>query len=170
MIKELSIIIPTLEYKQQAMEYRQEHLNNGEEILSGSSGLHRYEVYEEWLNYIENLRNDKESDWLPATTYFGICDNNIVGTITIKHRINDNMREHISYGVHPSERRKGYATKMLALALNECKKLELKRVFITCDKNDIGSTKTIINNGGILESEFVEEDGEIGQWYWIDVK
>jgi predicted acetyltransferase len=39
---------------------------------------------------------------------------------------------------------------------------------ITCDKNNIGSAKTIIKNGGVLENE-VMEDGEITQRYWIDI-
>ena len=169
MKKELSIIIPTIEYKQQAIEYKHEHLNNGEDVIIGSSGLHNYEVYEEWLDYIENLRNDKVSGWPPVTTYFGVYNDNIIGMINIKHRLNENWREHINYGVRPSERRKGYATKMLALALNECERLGLKRVFMSIDKDNVGSVKVLIKNGGILESEYTEDDGEIGQWYWIDV-
>jgi len=38
---------------------------------------------------------------------------------------------------------------------------------MTCDKDNIGSAKSIINNGGILENEFVNSDGEIEQRYWI---
>ena len=40
---------------------------------------------------------------------------------------------------------------------------------MVCDKTNIGSAKSIINNGGILENEFVDEDGEINQRYWIDL-
>ena len=35
-----------------------------------------------------------------------------------------------------------------------------------CDRDNIGSAKSIINNGGILENEG-EEDGHIEQRYWI---
>ena len=38
-----------------------------------------------------------------------------------------------------------------------------------CDKNNIGSVKSIINNGGVLENE-VEEDGHIEQRYWIQLQ
>ena len=31
------------------------------------------------------------------------------------------------------------------------------------------SAKSIINNGGILENEFVNSDGEIEQRYWITI-
>ena len=55
---------------------------------------------------------------------------------------------------------------MLALALTECVKLNIKKVLITCDKNNVASAKTIINNGGKLENEIAEGNG-ITQRYWI---
>ena len=86
--------------------------------------------------------------------------------IDIRHRLNDyllNFGGHIDYSVRKSERQKGYATEMLALALIECMKLNIKRVLITCDKDNIASAKTIINNGGILEGS------GITQRYWINL-
>ena len=50
-----------------------------------------------------------------------------------------------------------------------CKKLGIDRVLMVCDKSNIGSAKSIIKNGGILENEFVDEDGEIEQRYWIEL-
>lgn len=55
---------------------------------------------------------------------------------------------------------------MIGLALEECRKLGINKVLMTCDKTNIGSAKSIMNNGGVLESEF-EENGEIEQRYWI---
>lgn len=37
---------------------------------------------------------------------------------------------------------------------------------MTCDKENIGSAKSIMKNGGVLENE-VCEDGIIEQRYWI---
>ena len=45
-------------------------------------------------------------------------------------------------------------------------KLNIKKVLITCDKDNIASAKTIKNNDGKLENE-VEEGNEITQRYWI---
>ena len=56
---------------------------------------------------------------------------------------------------------------MIGLALNECKRLGIDKVLITCNKDNIGTAKSIINNGGILENEIVNEDGELEQRYWI---
>ena len=36
-------------------------------------------------------------------------------------------------------------------------------------KSNIGSAKSIMKNGGILENEFVDDDGEINQRYWIEL-
>ena len=57
---------------------------------------------------------------------------------------------------------------MLALALDECKKLGIDKVLMCCDKDNIGSAKSIVRNGGVLENE-VEEDGHITQRYWISL-
>ena len=96
--------------------------------------------------------------------------NRLLGAVNIRHRLNDYLlREggHIGDGIRPSERRKGYATEMIRLALIECKKLGMDRVLIVCDRDNVGSAKSIIHNGGILENEFVNSDGEVEQRYWI---
>ena len=63
---------------------------------------------------------------------------------------------HIGDGVRPSQRRKGIATKMIGLALEECRKLGISRVLMVCDKTNIGSAKSIQRNGGVLENEVDE--------------
>ena len=55
---------------------------------------------------------------------------------------------------------------MISLALQECRKLGISRVLMCCDRNNIGSAKSIIRNGGVLENEVVE-DGVPVQRYWI---
>lgn len=58
---------------------------------------------------------------------------------------------------------------MIALSLIECKKLGIKHVLITCDKENIGSAKAIISNGGVLENEVMDEKGKMIQRYWIKI-
>ena len=125
------------------------------------------------LNIINNLdtKEETENGWVPDTTLFCLDkDRNIfVGAVNIRHYLNDALLKtggHIGDGIRPSERRKGYATAMIALALDECKKLGIDKVLICCNKENIGSAKSIINNGGILENE-IEVDGHIEQCYWI---
>lgn len=38
-----------------------------------------------------------------------------------------------------------------------------------CDKDNIASARSILKNGGVLENEFVDEDGKTEQRYWIDL-
>ena len=63
---------------------------------------------------------------------------------------------------------------MLRLALLECKNIGIKRALLTCDKENIGSYKTIIANGGILENEVKDEvglsDSGTIMRYWISLK
>ena len=95
-----------------------------------------------------------------------------MGAVNIRHYLNDKLLEtggHIGDGIRPGERRKGYATAMIGLALEECRKLGIDRVLICCDKDNIGSAKSIQRNGGVLENE-VEEDGNIVQRYWIELQ
>ena len=40
---------------------------------------------------------------------------------------------------------------------------------MVCDRDNIGSAKSIINNGGVLENE-VEKDGIVEQRYWIELR
>ena len=70
--------------------------------------------------------------------------------------------------MRPSERRKGYATEMIALALDECRKLEIEKVLMVCNKENTGSAKSIQNNGGVLENE-INVEGETVQRYWIQL-
>lgn len=58
---------------------------------------------------------------------------------------------------------------MIALALGECKKLGIDRVLMVCDDTNIGSAKSIENNGGVLENK-VDDDGVLVRRYWIELK
>ena len=92
--------------------------------------------------------------------------------MNIRHRLDPYLLQyggHIGDGIRPSERRKGYATEMIRLALLECKKLGIDRVLMVCEKENVASAKSIRKNGGILENELVDDRGRIQQRYWIDL-
>lgn len=93
----------------------------------------------------------------------------MVGAVNIRHYLSEALLKnggHIGDGVRPSERRKGIVTKMIGLALKECRRLGIENVLMVCSKDNIGSAKSIVNNGGVLENE-IEVDGNIEQRYWI---
>lgn len=168
----LRLILPTLECKDMIMNYKREFLENNDS-MDGTAGLQNTETFEEWYSaFCDNLKEETVRDGLvPATTYMAISneDNRLIGMIDIRHRLNDyllNFGGHIGYSIRKSERQKGYATEMLSLALIECSKLNMKKILITCNKNNIASAKTIIRNGGILENE-ISKGNQITQRYWI---
>lgn len=173
---ELELVFPTKEYKKQVEEYCQEFFDNGENEISGDGELDEIKDFDKWLLKIQNDLSEEtvEQNRVPATMYLTIrkSDNKIVGNIQIRHRLNDFLLKcggHIGDSVRPSERRKGYATEQIRLALKKCKELGIGNVLITCDKTNIGSAKSIINNGGILENE-INVDGIVKQRYWISLK
>lgn len=166
----MELVIPAIEHKQVAWDYRQEHIDYGEAHIHGSSGFIRAESYENWLEKILWNQTNSTPDWVTGNVYFAFVDSEIVGTIAVRHSLNDSLLKsggHIGYGIRPSERRKGYGSEMLALALEKCRELGIEKALVTCDKDNIASAKTAQRNGGILENEVVEDDGNIVERYWI---
>jgi predicted acetyltransferase len=85
-------------------------------------------------------------------------ENELLGRVSIRHILTDSLRfdgGHIGYAVVPGQRRKGIATRILKEALLYCgKELNLSRVLLTCDNENLGSIKTIESNGGQLIDQF----------------
>jgi len=175
-MNELTLVKPNTAYSEQIWEYRAEFLDVGDS-LDGCAGLETAKNVNEWLSNIKkNSREATVAEGLvPATTYIAIrnVDNKVVGIIDIRHRLNDfllNSGGHIGYSVRPTERQKGYAKAMVHQALEYCSDtLELSKVLITCNKENIASAKTILANGGNLENEVPEGD-KITQRYWINCR
>jgi predicted acetyltransferase len=63
---------------------------------------------------------------------------------------------HIGFSVVPWKRRRGYATRALALLLPEVKARGLDYVELTCDEDNIASRKVIQTNGGALVERFTK--------------
>lgn len=178
-MEELILVIPTKEYKDQAINLIEEvdKVDTDPNIrFSGFNDLEKYKNnYEEWLVYIENQLNKETipEGLVTANTFFTVrkSDNKVVGIINIRHELNDylfNYGGHIGYSILPSERRKGYAYKQLLLGLDYCKKLKIKDVLVTCVDYNIGSSKTIEKAGGVLENIVYNPHRELNEKrYWI---
>ncbi len=168
----MKLVKLTKEYKSQLFDMMEEWLSVEQDF---SPYMIRRNDYRDFEYYLENLEIKEETeDRVPDSIYFALDEerNIFLGAIDIRHYLNHNLCHtggHIGDGIRPSERRKGYATEMIGLALEKCRELGMKKVMMTCDKDNIGSAKSIMNNGGILEME-VEEDGVLEQRYWITLE
>lgn len=170
----LKLVKPDKKYERQYKEMMDEWYTVGEKIVPYSIRRLDYKKFDKYLYGFEEERNGCLYGGIPATTLWAYDDERdiVVGTVNIRHWLNEELLKdggHIGDGIRPSERKKGYATKMIALALEECKKLNINRVLMVCYKDNIGSAKSIIKNGGILENEIINEDETIDQRYWIEL-
>lgn len=169
---ELELVFPTKEYKEKILDFKKEF--NGETI-HGCGGLDRIEDIDEWFFKIKDDLTKDTPTRVRATLFISVrkSDQKIVGIIQIRHKLNEHLLlygGHIGDSIRPSERRKGYATEMIRLALNECKNLGIFKVLMVCYVDNIGSEKSIINNGGVLENIVEDEDGNKIKRFWIDLK
>ena len=96
----------------------------------------------------------------------------VVGVSNIRHALTDALRReggNIGYGIRPSVRRQGLGIAILRQSLRSASGIGLSRVLVTCAKTNVGSMKSILRNGGILESEeYLPDRNEVVQRYWID--
>lgn len=172
--------IPSLERKNEIIEYLDEFVKYGSDI-NGSGSLDKiYDGYtfEEALDRCLKMEDEeyaKSVGRCQSRTFLLIRenDNKIVGTINVRWNLNEAMLRfggHIGYGIRPTERRKGYNKINLYLGMLEAKKVGLEKVILDCDVNNLGSDKTLKALGGKLERTEVDpSDGILTNVYWFNV-
>ena len=167
---------PTIEYEAQIRAYRQAFLDRGDS-MDGTSSLRRFEDPGEWIAYV-NAQADPATlpeGRVPAAQYLYVreTDGRVVGMIDLRFAFNPYLERYggnVGYSVAPDERRKGYATQMLAEALPRFRERGIGRVLITCIKGNEGSRRVILKNGGVYESTVFEPDERLElERYWIDM-
>ena len=161
-------------------EYKEQYEDMMREWRKTSEKIYPYSIRREFSCFedaIKTFENDSKGinigSSVPSTTYLAYDDEKdiVVGAVNIKHYLNDELSKyggHIADGVRPSQRRNGYATEMIRQALEVCRnELKLEKVLMVCNKNNIGSAKSIMKNGGVFESDVYTDDNELVSRYWI---
>ena len=110
---------------------------------------------------------------VPHSLLWLVEGDQFVGEVSIRHELNAWLRAaggHIGYGIRRSRRRRGYGRLILALALEECRRLTIERVLLTCVEDNLASARIIEANGGRLEDVIDDPDGR-GRLrrYWISL-
>jgi predicted acetyltransferase len=165
----MRLVRPSIEWKNEHEDYMKEW--DESRMTPSSFNLDGYENYEAYLEALK-YRERGEGKWVPSTNYFLVDEKDrVIAMVDIRHELTDYLRNvggHIGYGVRPLERRKGYATLILAEALKKCDELGIQQVLVTCNADNIGSAKTILKNGGVEDKSFLEEDGTEIRRFWIE--
>ena len=165
-----------LEDEERVVDYIRELVAFG----SNTNGLW-YEDSESYEEMLYNLRRHEgyvfthyEQENVPCFQFLLVRrdDDRMVGSFSIRPYLTKSLDEtyggNIGYSIRPTERRQGYASLGLKLAISKCREYNPKSdIILCCYKDNIGSRKTIIKNGGELIEEkrgiLTEEKYKIGK-------
>jgi predicted acetyltransferase len=150
----------------------------GEERIPGGSGLELARA--DFAAFVQRLQDDERGVGLkpgivPSSAYWLLRHDadgtTVLGVSSLRHALTPALEDvggHIGYSIRPSERRRGYGTRILALTLQYARALDLERVLVTCDTDNTGSARVIEENGGMLASEGYSELTKMRvSRYWI---
>ena len=124
-------------YKRQLFDMMDEWTASGEKIIPYAIRKVDYHDFEHYMESLE-LREPKEG-LVPDSTFFCLDEDRdiFVGAVNIRHYLNDALLKnggHIGDGIRPSERRKGYASKMIPWRWRSAKSLALIRCLWSATK------------------------------------
>ena len=168
------LVRPTTELQEQYLAFYQEWKDSGEEMIP-------WVIQKDPSDFpamVQAVLDQEKAEglpegWVPDSTYWLVTEEQeVVGAVNIRHRLTEklfNCGGHIGYGIRPSARRKGYATKLLEMSLEKTKELGIDRVLVVCDATNEASERTILNNGGVRDVDYIEEDGNVVRRFWIEI-
>ena len=88
---------------------------------------------------------------VPSTHYWLLrSDGTLMGGCRLRHELSDPLWQdggHIGYDIRPSKRNRGYATRMLALALDKARERGLEWVLLTVSPYNKASLRVAEKNG-----------------------
>ncbi|MFG6352978.1 MAG: GNAT family N-acetyltransferase [Oscillospiraceae bacterium] len=106
-------------------------------------------------------------DWMvPNTTFWLIDDGVAVGFGSLRHRLNDTLRErggHIGCAVDGTKRGRGYGKALLGLMIQEARRMGItEELLVTIHPDNTASRKVAEANGGELRRETADH-----VYYWF---
>ncbi|XGC79369.1 GNAT family N-acetyltransferase [Bdellovibrio bacteriovorus] len=126
---------------------------------------------------LEILRKEKagidlEPNRVPHTMLYAFVNDEIIGRVSVRHRLNDHLLKrggHIGYAVAPRFRKNRYAGEMVKQVIPYLRRLSLQKILITCSDSNIPSCKIIEKIGGVLENKITDENGDLTRRYWLEI-
>ncbi len=172
---ELIFAEATMTFADEIAAYRQEMLDAGSSF-DGCFSLKRMPDMKEYTDYCigwadPSRKADEHGAWGTVLLCLRKADMKMVGCMQLHNVLNERMKRfsgHVGYSVRPSERRRGYAKKMLAKAKDYLSSFGFKEIYVSCLPENEASRRTILANGGeYIETVFIECDGVYLERYKI---
>jgi predicted acetyltransferase len=176
MSEEIKLVKPSLEYRDSFMQGLEECKK--ESTDESWIYLHESETYLVSQNFQTYVQKLKDYEFTPSehfvrgVTFWAIMHDEVVGRLGLRLELNEGLEKfggHIGYITRPSFRKRGIASKMLALALETDYAKEIGKILLTCDLDNEASEKTIVKNGGLFFDVVELEDRSNKKRFWINL-
>ena len=162
----LLFVEPSMDFAEEIAAYRQEMLD-ANSSFDGCFSLKRMPDIQEYVDYCLGWANprreaDEHGAWGTVLLVIRKSDRKMVGCMQVHNVLTERMQKytgHVGYSVRPSERRKGYAKRMLAKALDFLSSFGFEEINVSCLPDNEASRRTMLSNGGeYIETVYLEED------------
>lgn len=176
------LVPPTSEYAASCIAALREGFARGIQLPAPEERIREIEA--DFVRYIAQITEQRGTITLPTgevipkvpfSLFWLVEGEAFIGEISIRHELNAWLLQeggHIGYGIRPSRRGQGYGKLILRLGLDECRRLGLPRVFVTCADDNPASARIIEANGGALEN-MISDPANHGRApvrrYWIEL-
>ncbi|MGI8420178.1 MAG: GNAT family N-acetyltransferase [Candidatus Levyibacteriota bacterium] len=175
----MHLILPSMKYKDSYLDALEEYLQLDADDRLDVLVLNPKSLEKDFQTYITQLHEESEGKhlpqgYVPQTTYWLVDGDEFIGRVSIRHTLTPELLRiggHIGYDIRPSERGRGYGTKILELVLPKAKELGIPKALVTCNDTNLGSKKIIEANGGVFENSESQGNGLPRKLrYWITLK
>lgn len=164
----MGLILPSKKYKHSYLKYIEE---------LGDEERYPFPMdfdCSDFQKVLEKINDFAEGVNLPpgyvqSSTYWLVDSGELIGVTNVRHRLNKEIEHcggHIGLGIRPTYRGKGYGNRLMKLSIEKLNELGVSAIHIHCYKGNVASAKSIVSNGGTLESELPLED-KIVQRYLV---
>jgi len=127
--------------------------------------------FDEYLRVLQQAETDPLAGMVPATQFWLVSEHeDYIGDVDVRHHLNESLKRyggHIGYKIRPSFRRLGYGALICQLGILEARKRGVGDILITCDDDNIGSSRIIEANGGVLQDKIDNGRRVLTRRYWI---
>jgi predicted acetyltransferase len=166
----LRLIAPDAALRDAFLRAAQDHVDHANDPARTPEYVRALADFEAYLAALAQAERREESVAGPVRQWnFWLTDGrDVLGILRFRPRLNPRLVRlggHLGYDVPPSARRRGYATRMLALGLAKAAEAGLAQAMLTADAGNLPSLRVIEANGGRLDAEY-EFEGTLRRRYW----